>query len=107
MTYKIEGREIKNILNTKINNKWNGKECILELKDANYNWRQMEWIGWYLEFIGRKVFEDNYGGNIGPTYGRTTLDYKNNYIPASVVPDTNCPGDEGTIVMRKFINQNG
>ena len=80
MTYKDEGYKIKEILNSKIRKNWEGRECILELKDADYNWRQMEWIGWYLEYIGRKVLIDNLGGCIGPTYGRTTLDYKKEYV---------------------------
>ena len=29
---------------------WDGKECVLALKDADYQWRQMEWIGWYFEW---------------------------------------------------------
>jgi hypothetical protein len=34
---------------------WDGKTCILELKGAEYNWRQMEWIGFYFEFIASKL----------------------------------------------------
>ncbi len=31
---------------------WDGKKCIMEMKDANYNqWRQMEWFGFYFEFL--------------------------------------------------------
>ncbi len=33
---------------------WDGKECILELKQANYNWKQMEWWAFYFEY---KAFE--------------------------------------------------
>jgi GNAT superfamily N-acetyltransferase len=29
---------------------------------------------------------------------------KNRYVPVSVIPDTNGPGDEGTIIMRKILN---
>jgi len=32
---------------------WDGKECVLELKGANYNWKQMEWWGFYFEFLCR------------------------------------------------------
>lgn len=32
---------------------WDGKQCILALKKANFQWKQMEWIGWYLEFLCR------------------------------------------------------
>lgn len=30
---------------------WDGKESILELKAANYNWRQMEWWSFYFEYL--------------------------------------------------------
>lgn len=75
-----EGYKIKRVLKSEINPDWDGKKCILELKDADYNRKQMEWIGWYLEYIGRKVLFENYGGAIGPMYGRTTLDYKNKFV---------------------------
>lgn len=29
---------------------WDGKQCVLELKEANYNWKQMEWWAFYFEF---------------------------------------------------------
>lgn len=30
---------------------WDGKESILELKTADYNWRQMEWWSFYFEYL--------------------------------------------------------
>ena len=33
--------------------KWDGKQSILELKNANFNWRQMEWWGFYFEYLCR------------------------------------------------------
>ncbi len=29
---------------------WDGRSCVLELKEADYNWRQMEWWEFYFEF---------------------------------------------------------
>lgn len=29
---------------------WDGRECILELKKADYQWRQMEWWAFYFEY---------------------------------------------------------
>ncbi len=29
---------------------WDGKSCVLELKEADYNWRQMEWWAFYFEY---------------------------------------------------------
>ena len=35
---------------------WNAKDCILEMKEAGYkNWKQTEWIGFYLEFLTEKT----------------------------------------------------
>lgn len=30
---------------------WDGKKSILELKEADYNWKQMEWPGFYFEWM--------------------------------------------------------
>ena len=29
---------------------WDGKSCVLELKDADYQWKQMEWWAFYFEY---------------------------------------------------------
>lgn len=30
---------------------WDGRKSVLELKAANFNWRQMEWWGFYFEYV--------------------------------------------------------
>lgn len=30
---------------------WDGKTCVLEMKAADYNWRQMEWWAFYFELL--------------------------------------------------------
>lgn len=30
---------------------WEGKKSVLELKEADYNWRQMEWWAFYFEHL--------------------------------------------------------
>lgn len=45
--------EAKNLLE-KLPKYWEGKECVLELKEADFNWRQMEWWGFYFEYLCRK-----------------------------------------------------
>ncbi len=31
---------------------WDGRKAILEMRDSGYpHWKQMEWIGWYFQFI--------------------------------------------------------
>ena len=37
---------------------WDGKASVLELKEANYNWRQMEWWAFYFEYKVRKLLEN-------------------------------------------------
>lgn len=39
---------------------WDGKESVLELKEANFNWRQMEWLGFYFEHLCYERLEDSF-----------------------------------------------
>ena len=75
-----ESRIIRNVLKTKIPIIWDGKRCILELKDANYNWKQMEWIGWFFEYKARAVLINSIGGENGPSYGNTSFDYIKQFV---------------------------
>jgi len=34
-----------------IEREWEGRASIMKLKDADYNWRQMEWWGFYFEWL--------------------------------------------------------
>ena len=72
-----EADTIRTILDNHLPQHWDGKESVLALKEVNYNWKQMEWIGWYLEYFGREALFKHYGGSEGPRYGNTALDYKN------------------------------
>lgn len=52
---------------------WDGKEAILELRRRNYNWRQMEWIGFYFEVLCR----DRIGADFrvpGGRFGNVSFD---------------------------------
>lgn len=53
-------KDIKIIIQSlrQIPTSWDGKRSILELKESNYQWRQMEWIGFYFEFLCKKSLED-------------------------------------------------
>lgn len=43
----------------KIHKVWNGKEAILEMKQSGFaHWRQMEWIGFYFQFLCEKFLQD-------------------------------------------------
>lgn len=44
---------------SQIGTSWDGKECILELKDADENWRQMEWVGFYFEYICKEALRSS------------------------------------------------
>ncbi len=36
----------------RVGEEWEARECILAMRDAGYrNWRQTEWVGFYLEFL--------------------------------------------------------
>ncbi|MDR0868201.1 MAG: hypothetical protein LBP75_06950 [Planctomycetota bacterium] len=39
---------------------WDGKQCVLELQAADYNWRQMEWWGFYFEFRVKQMLENSF-----------------------------------------------
>lgn len=47
-----------------------GKESILYLKEKDYNWKQLEWIGWFFECWCK----ENLKLNVGNTYGKTIFD---------------------------------
>ena len=75
-----EAEQIRRILETYLPKSWYGKQCILELRKADFNWKQMEWVGWYFEYKARKILIDRIGGGEGPKYGNTTLDYQNRFV---------------------------
>ncbi len=54
---------------------WEGKASVLELKEADYNWRQMEWWGFYFEYISRRVLA-GVCAIPGERFGTVTFDLK-------------------------------
>jgi hypothetical protein len=76
----IEANQILKILTTNLPKKIDGKTAILELKRIDYNWKQMEWIGWYLEHLLFTTIIDSFQGTGGPTFGNTAFDYKKKYV---------------------------
>lgn len=68
-----------NYLKTKLaslNNVWDGKTCILEMKNNNSShWRQMEWIGFYGEYVIRKELSNQNTIKLqGDTFGKVVFD---------------------------------
>jgi len=58
-----------------------GKQAILNMKNGGSpNWRQMEWIGFWLEFFIETEVQPKYGNTTGPKYGNTTFDLSRNYV---------------------------
>ncbi len=53
---------------------WDGRKAILEMKAAGYpQWRQMEWIGFYFQFLCEQQLAEIMHIP-GPRYGRTGFD---------------------------------
>ncbi|HJH30742.1 MAG TPA: hypothetical protein C5S50_00775 [Methanosarcinaceae archaeon] len=71
-----EAKQISSLLKNKFHGDLDGKTCILEMKERKLNWKQMEWLGWYVEEMGRIQLIQELGGSIGPAFGRTKFDYQ-------------------------------
>lgn len=53
---------------------WNGKQAIIEMKEGKFpHWRQMEWIGFYFEFLCKSRLSAP-STIPGPRYGNTGFD---------------------------------
>jgi hypothetical protein len=53
---------------------WDGKNAILEMKNAGYKyWRQVEWIGFYFQFLCEKHLADLFEFQV-PLYGKVAFD---------------------------------
>jgi len=74
---KNVAQNIGNTLHYSLPIKWDGKQSILEMKEANYpQWKQMEWIGFYFQFL----CEQKLSGIMqipGPQYGNVKFDAYN------------------------------
>lgn len=53
---------------------WDGKEAILKLKELDYQWRQMEWIGWYFEVLCLEQLKRHAFEIPGKQYGNVAFD---------------------------------
>jgi hypothetical protein len=54
---------------------WDGKTCVLELKEADYNWRQMEWWAFYFEYKVKNLLDDKFAFP-GDKYDNVSFDLK-------------------------------
>jgi len=79
---------------------WYGKKVILDMKNnGGKHWRQMEWIGWYFEFLCEKYLKDimkfhkiKYGKTSFDGFLEVPFDFKSHVINSSsndvVINDT-------------------
>jgi len=72
----IKTKEIFDKLMKKIPKVWDGKDSIIYMKNNGCrNWKQMEWPGFYFEFLcGEILAEDNYFEIPGKKYGKVKFD---------------------------------
>lgn len=54
---------------------WDGKSCVVELKEADYQWKQMEWWAFYFEYKFRHLFSDKFSFP-GDRFNNVTFDLK-------------------------------
>lgn len=70
-----------------------GKETVLKMRGAgSRNWKQMEWIGFFMEEDTYSSLIKNIGGGPGPKYGKTQIDYCRNFpwdIKTHTISDKN------------------
>lgn len=79
-TSEEEGAALVATLLERLPAHWDGRKCVNEMRDAGYSqWRQMEWPGFYNEFIGIPALNDTFAMSetTGPTrrFGQTQFDY--------------------------------
>jgi len=75
-----EAEAVLEVLREAFPERIDGRDAVLELKEADYNWKQMEWQGWYFEYRAFTDLTDQLGGRTGPTFGSTEFDYERNYV---------------------------
>lgn len=73
MSTPPSGSVIARYLTERLPRYWDGRTCIEELRRADYQWKQMEWIGWWFEFRAMQLLAP-LGAQVGPTFGSVTFD---------------------------------
>ena len=68
---------LRNLLNN-IERYWEGKQCLVQMREqGNPHWKQMEWIGFYGEFVVRNRIRDNaHIREQGDRFGNVSFDLK-------------------------------
>lgn len=63
------------LIKTHLPSRWEGKECILELKNVDYQWRFTEWFASYFEYKAYQALEPFFGSNRRLKIDNTIFDY--------------------------------
>tara|TARA_B100001121_G_C18648219_1_gene602745 strand:- start:802 stop:1449 length:648 start_codon:yes stop_codon:yes gene_type:complete len=78
----ITENELNNFKNCADNfpKKWDGKECIFELKKNGYQWKQMEWGGFWFEFKCKRLLKEFNSFYIpGDKFGNVEFDFRGKF----------------------------
>jgi len=62
------------LLVSKIPKEWDGKNAILEMKNEDARWRDVEWMGFYFELLCKKFLVDLFEIPYSKKYGNTSFD---------------------------------
>jgi len=74
MSFAATSRRIGDVLKAGVPKLWDGKQSILTMRDNGCrNWRQMEWIGFYFQFLCEQKLA-KIVQSPGPTYGNVRFD---------------------------------
>jgi hypothetical protein len=74
MSFAATARRIGNVLKASVPKMWEGRQSILHMRDNGCrNWRQMEWIGFYFQFLCEQKLAKIVQVP-GPTYGNVRFD---------------------------------
>jgi len=73
-TYKKDIKTLKTNL-VSLPKHWDGKTCVIELKEADYNWRQMEWWAFYFEYKVQNLLANKFSFP-GDRYDNVSFDLK-------------------------------
>jgi len=59
MNFKAAARRIARVLKAGVPKRWDGKKCVTCMRDrGGRNWKQMEWIGFYFQFLCETLLAD-------------------------------------------------
>ena len=74
MSFPATAQRIGDVLKAGVPKRWDGKQSILHMRDNGCrNWRQMEWIGFYFQFLCEQKLAKIVQVP-GPTYGNVRFD---------------------------------